>query len=223
MKVLDLAQEEVGYLEKASNKNLDDKTKNAGSNNWTKYARDLVKAVGSPFQNGVAWCQMFVQWLFLQVYGKSKVKEICGGWTAYTPTAVSYYRAIGRYYRTNPQVGDQIFFKNTQRVCHTGIVYAVDNQYVYTIEGNTSGASGVIPNGGGVCKKRYVKTNSRIDGYGRPTYPDAGSQKRIAAIAKEVIAGRWGNGAVRKDALTKAGYDYKVVQAEVNKILRGGM
>ena len=41
-KVIQIAEEQVGYLEKASNKDLDDKTKNAGSANWTKYGRDLV-------------------------------------------------------------------------------------------------------------------------------------------------------------------------------------
>lgn len=38
-------------------------------------------------------------------------------------------------------------------------------------------------------------------------------------IAKEVIDGKWGNGAQRKQALTKAGYDYTLVQQIVNKLL----
>ena len=42
-------------------------------------------------------------------------------------------------------------------------------------------------------------------------------KKSIAAIAKEVLAGKWGNGDDRKTKLTKAGYDYNKVQAEVNK------
>lgn len=36
-----LAESQVGYMEKASNYMLDDFTANAGTNNWTKYARDL--------------------------------------------------------------------------------------------------------------------------------------------------------------------------------------
>ena len=39
-------------------------------------------------------------------------------------------------------------------------------------------------------------------------------------IAKEVIAGKWGNGAQRKAALTKAGYDYTLVQQVVNKLVK---
>ncbi len=40
-KVLQVANGEVGYLEKASNANLDSKTANAGDKNYTKYARDI--------------------------------------------------------------------------------------------------------------------------------------------------------------------------------------
>lgn len=39
-------------------------------------------------------------------------------------------------------------------------------------------------------------------------------------IAKEVLAGKWGNGAERKSRLTQAGYDYKTVQSIVNKLVR---
>ena len=44
-----IALAEVGYLEKASNEQLDDKTANAGKKNFTKYARDM-KAVTGVFQ-----------------------------------------------------------------------------------------------------------------------------------------------------------------------------
>ena len=41
----------------------------------------------------------------------------------------------------------------------------------------------------------------------------------IEDIAREVIAGKWGNGAERKQRLTAAGYDYTEVQKMVNKLL----
>lgn len=44
--------------------------------------------------------------------------------------------------------------------------------------------------------------------------------KSIDDIAKEVIDGKWGNGTLRKEKLTAAGYDYKVVQKRVNELLR---
>ena len=45
------------------------------------------------------------------------------------------------------------------------------------------------------------------------------SKKSNKEIAKEVIAGKWGNGETRKQKLKAAGYDYNAVQAEVNKLL----
>lgn len=45
-------------------------------------------------------------------------------------------------------------------------------------------------------------------------------KKSNMEIAKEVIAGKWGNGNGRKAKLEKAGYDYKVVQREVNRLLK---
>lgn len=43
--------------------------------------------------------------------------------------------------------------------------------------------------------------------------------KSVGEVAKEVLAGKWGNGSARKDNLTKAGYNYVEVQAEVNRLL----
>lgn len=39
-------------------------------------------------------------------------------------------------------------------------------------------------------------------------------------VAREVIAGRWGNGTARREALQKAGYDYGQVQAHVSELLK---
>lgn len=49
---------------------------------------------------------------------------------------------------------------------------------------------------------------------------NAPAKKSNVEIAKEVIAGKWGNGATRKKKLTEAGYNYAAIQAEVNKILK---
>ena len=43
-------------------------------------------------------------------------------------------------------------------------------------------------------------------------------KKSIEEIAKEVKAGKWGNGADRMKALTDAGYNYDEVRAAVNKL-----
>lgn len=44
--------------------------------------------------------------------------------------------------------------------------------------------------------------------------------KSIDELAKEVIAGKWGNGTDRKTKLTNAGYDYNAIQKRVNQLLK---
>lgn len=44
----------------------------------------------------------------------------------------------------------------------------------------------------------------------------------VQEIAKEVIEGKWSSGNDRRQRLTRAGYNYQEVQAEVNRILKGG-
>ena len=45
-------------------------------------------------------------------------------------------------------------------------------------------------------------------------------KKSVTEVAKEVLAGKWGNGADRKKRLTEAGYNYSEVQAKVNELCK---
>ena len=75
--IVAIALAEVGYKEKATNAYLDDKTANAGSNNWTKYARDLAKAgYYQASKNGYAWCDVFTDWCFFKAYGAVEGQKI---------------------------------------------------------------------------------------------------------------------------------------------------
>lgn len=178
-KVIDIALSEVGYLEKASASQLDDKTANAGSGNYTKYSRDLAKY---PFFNGrkqgVAWCAVFCAWCYDKAYGKAAaLKLLCqptkpannaGAGCKY---ARNYFKNKGQLH-DSPQPGDIIFFysKDRTQIQHQGIVYKVDSSKVYTVEGNTSSASGVVANGGAVAKKSYSLNYERLAGFGRPDW-----------------------------------------------------
>jgi len=178
-KVIAVALDEVGYLEKETNSNLDDDTANAGDANYTKFARDLDNlGFYNGKKNGYAWCDVFVDWCFVTAYGMAaalaltfqptKAANNCGAGCKYSR---QYYQNNGRLFDT-PQPGDQIFFYSSDKttISHTGLVYAVDKTYVYTVEGNTSSASGVVANGGAVNKKKYKLTYDRLAGYGRPAY-----------------------------------------------------
>ena len=176
-KVISIAKAEEGYLEKKSNKDLDDKIANAGNKNYTKYARDLDNISGfyNGKKNGYAWCDVFVDWCFVKAFGVERAKELLcqpnkslGAGVYYS---ANYYKQKKQYYTSDPKAGDQIFFKNSSgNAQHTGLVYDVDKNYVYTVEGNTSSASGVIANGGCVRLKKYALNYKYIMGYGRPNY-----------------------------------------------------
>lgn len=168
-RLIEIALSEVGYLEKATPDNLYSKTANPGKNNYTKYAKEMSQYSPGIYANGYAWCDTFVDWCMVKAYGDS-AKELIHGWSAYTPTSASYYKQHGRWH-TSPKIGDQIFFlDNLGTICHTGIVYDLNDTYVYTVEGNTSYQTGVVANGGAVAKKMYKRDYSRIAGYGRPNY-----------------------------------------------------
>lgn len=230
LQVIKVAQNEVGYLEKASMSQLDEKTANAGNANITKYARDL-DAIG--FFNGrkqrVAWCAVWVCWCMVQAYGVDMAKKMlclpanasdnCAAGCGY---AMKYFKAKGQFHESNPAEGDQIFFysKDKTSISHTGLVYRVDSTKVYTVEGNTSGASGVIANGGGVCTKSYYLDYDRIAGYGRPQYSEVEkTQTAEKPTGKPTQAQNTESGVVQMDTLRKGsrGTQVKVLQYLLNE------
>lgn len=152
-KLILIAKNEIGYLEKKSNSQLDDKTANAGSNNYTKYWQDI-----KPDYQGQSWCAAFVSWCFMKAFGLDKAKKLLKHWPyVYCPTMSELFTL-----NTYPQIGDIVIFYHNGTFTHTGFVTAVVGDRFYTIEGNTSGASGIIANGGGVCAKSYL--NSQMPG-----------------------------------------------------------
>lgn len=181
-RLLQVARDEIGYLEKRTNSQLDSDTANAGYNNYTKYARDLDKlGVYNGSKNGFSWCDVFVDWCFIESFGLDiGVQMICqpmNGLGAGCYYSAGYYQSAGRYHKNDPKVGDQIFFYDkTGSIGHTGIVSAIKDGRVYVIEGNTSASSGVVANGGGVVEKNYSLSYNKIAGYGRPDFDLAGDE-----------------------------------------------
>lgn len=166
--VISVALAEVGYCEKASNADLDDKTANAGHNNYTKYARDLWNADPHFYQGpkqGYDWCTVFVDWCIYSATGwdseyAQKAKYYTGPYGAGCEFAANYYKAAGAWYK-EPQPGDQIFFGYNDSFQHTGLVEKVVDGVVYTIEGNSNNM---------VQRRSYSIYDTYIIGYGRPRY-----------------------------------------------------
>ena len=178
-----------------------------------------------------AWCSTF-----------ASAVAIAAGLTDIIPTEcgcekhIELFKKKGSWqendaYTTKP--GDYIFYDwddsgagdNKGYADHVGIVEKVSGSTITVIEGNYSDS----------VKRRTIAVNGRyIRGYGVPKYstkasgtgnstpasPSSG-KKTTDELAREVIAGKWGNGDERKSRLTAAGYDYNAIQNRVNEILGG--
>lgn len=165
------------------------------------------------------WCATFVSAVAVKL-----------GYTDIIPTECSCERMIDLFKKMGcwienenrtPSAGEIIFYDwqdngigdNKGYSDHVGIVEKVSGGQIHVIEGNK----------GQAVARRYLKINGKyIRGYGVPKYDKATTttKKSVDAIAKEVIAGKWGSGEERKKKLTAAGYNYSEVQAVVNKLLK---
>lgn len=164
--VIDVAESQIGYHEKASNSQLDDFTANSGNNNWNKYARDFDEKHPDFYngkKNGYDWCDIFVDWCFVTAYGREDAQRLLcqpnhslGAGCEYS---YGYYKDKGQT-GSAPKKGAQIFFGDLD---HTGIVVDFDSNYVWTVEGNS---------GNEVKKKKYSRNDSWIYGYGYPNYDE---------------------------------------------------
>lgn len=82
---------------------------------------------------------------------------------------------------------------------------------------------------GKVCPQPFVKDNNAWRAFKNAltvgavvkenTTVNKPTVKSVDVIAKEVVAGKWGNGSERKERLAAAGYNYTEVQAKVNELL----
>ena len=198
---------------------------------------------GTRMQATWPWCAAFVSTVSLQCGLRDIMPTECD-----CPGMVRLYQELGRWVEDDayiPSPGDVIFYDwqdsgvgdNAGQPDHVGIVAARDGQTMTIIEGNCDNA----------VKTRSLAVNARfIRGYGIPDYasksegtepqpepaptpePEPEPEKPaeettvdpfITKTAREVIAGKWGNGQARKDAL--AAWIVKAVQDEVNRILGG--
>lgn len=148
------------YLEKKTEAYLDDFSKNAGYNNYTKFARD-VNNLGQPGCQGQPWCAEYQFWKLVQTLGITKALQIMGGGFYNCQSVMNYAKANGTWH-TKPKDGALIIFR---RGAHIGSVNSYNTSDVYTNEGNTSSVAGVEANGGAVRNKKYKINDPAITGY----------------------------------------------------------
>lgn len=176
--VLDAARRELGTVEKP-----------AGSNR-TRYGATYG-------MDGVAWCAMFVWWVFRQARALPLIPK-----TAYTPTFAQWFRDR-RQWGSAPRPGAVVFFDfpgdGVNRISHVGIVEAVNaDGSIVTIEGNTSAGTGGSQRDGGGVFRRTRRTG--IVGYGYPGYtgaPAGAAPAASSALTRRMLI----EGAVGNDVL----------------------
>ncbi len=131
---------------------------------------------------GVPWCAIFVSYIANVTGVLNKIVKKCEGAGDFPRLGVA--AGWGKWYEgnTKPQVGDIILFtwngqgrypnNDIYFSDHVGIVYKVDNKYVYTVEGNANGTNDTST----VSKRTYTLYSGLINGYYRPNWDNASTQ-----------------------------------------------
>ena len=178
-KIIALAQEEIGYLEKSKDnfslygsECLYPKVKYCGADNYTKYAYELRNA-GQGHPNGQPWCMSFICWLFYKVCGAETAnKLLCGMLTsASTMDTKNAMIRAGRQVPLNMAAPGDIVFRSRNGGGHVGLVEGrTGDGRIITIEGNTSKTDATAWNGGAVARH----TGGSWEWCCRPDYPVEG-------------------------------------------------
>lgn len=159
-----------GYLEKASNKQLESLTANPGHNNYTLFGKWYDEYFKTQGFNGAPWCHAYITYCAHQAGLTDKQIP----YTASCATGVSWFKKHNCWHDAKgykPVPGDLIYFHDGNgKPIHVGVVIDTDTSRVLTIEGNTSGDKTLEANGGAVVQKAYRLAYARILGYGTPKF-----------------------------------------------------
>ena len=151
--LLDYALTQNGYVE--------------GPGNVTKYAEWYN-------MQGQAWCAMFVSWCwFYAGISNDLLLKYCS-----CSAGMQWCLEQGIFeYKENyhPKAGDIVFFLSAG-MSHTGMAIYADEEYLYTIEGNSSNKVGIW---------RWSLNDARITGYGVPNYPKYDGVRKDYSWVKE--------------------------------------
>lgn len=146
----------------------------------------------------------------------AKVNALLGdsaGETTQTPTTQTLYRVqVGAY---SKKANADAMLEKIKKAGFDTCMVQVDGLYKVQV-----GAYSKKSNADAMAEKlkasgfdTYITTKSG-------TAVSTEKKKSVTELAKEVVAGKWGNGADRKTRLTQAGYDYNAVQAKVNELMK---
>lgn len=129
-------------------------------NNIQKYSKQLPSFRWS---DGQPWCLVFVQWCLFQ----TGIEVPPGARSASCRASCAAFKKAERF--TEWPVTGAIVFYGVGGRTHAGLVTGWDDQFVYTVEGNTNTSGG--PEGNGVYAKKRARRDDYVHGYGLPYYP----------------------------------------------------
>ena len=137
----------------------------------------------------------------------------------YTPGTLTSIRDNFRVYDSMEEgVKGYFDFINTKRYANLKTAVTAE-MYLTLIKNDGYATSSSYVNINMNCIKKYDLQKWDNDNPVENSNPS--DTMNIDKIAKEVIAGKWGNGAERKQRLRAAGYNPAMIQARVNEMLKG--
>lgn len=164
-----------------------------------------------------AWCATFVSAVAIKTGCTDIIPPECS-----CAKMISQFKALGVWVENEnrtPKVGDIVFYDwqdngtgdNKGNPDHVGIVTDVSRETFIVLEGNYNNE----------VKERVLQINGKyIRGFALPKYAEASENvsersEWVDVVAREIIAGLWGNGSERYERINK------VIQQRVNEILKG--
>ena len=138
------------------------------------YAEKYSSGIGATWYSQGHWCSMFISWCAMTAGIPSETLL----WHADCDEAMAWFRDNGRLkwskswsfmnddwdFVDPPEVGDIAMFsayRTSRDITHVGIVYKVEGDIVYTIEGNTEDSCNV---------RERLLSDPTIIAYGHPDY-----------------------------------------------------
>jgi lysophospholipase L1-like esterase len=131
-----------------------------GWNNLTRYAAEVPTL--SSF-DGQSWCDIFISWVAMRAGVASLFPR-----TADCSASITWWQAASRW-SWYPAVGAQVML-GPSGTDHTGLVYAYDATWIYTVEGN--GNVNGTDEGDGVYLRKRKRSDTNVYGYGLPAYAE---------------------------------------------------
>ncbi|WP_217545559.1 hypothetical protein [Streptomyces sp. GbtcB6] len=130
---------------------------------WTNIVRYALEVPGLSGYQGQSWCMTFTSWVAMRA-----------GVASLYPRGVDCSAGVSWFtsaYRWSwfPCLGGQVFY-GTSGQDHTGIVYAYDATFIWTIEANTN--TNGSTEGDGVYLRKRRRSDAIVYGYGMPNFAE---------------------------------------------------